>query len=140
MRFGVRRLSIRGRISARTSWKRHVRHSMGFKAPRGMGLFTNPKKAIYNRAYNRTTVSVDDLLKPARASSGASYSGSNAAGEAFAIGIVTVGIALAFLMWLGLSFKWAMILIVGGGIHAVAGPAGVVLTLIIIGVIASYLS
>lgn len=63
MRFGVRRPSIKGRISARTSWKRYVRHSMGFKAPRGAGWFTNPKKALYNRVYNRTTVSVDDLFK-----------------------------------------------------------------------------
>jgi hypothetical protein len=28
---------------------------MGFKAPRGMGWVTNPKKALYNRVYNRTT-------------------------------------------------------------------------------------
>jgi hypothetical protein len=29
---------------------------MGFKAPRGWGWVTNPKKALYNRVYNRTTL------------------------------------------------------------------------------------
>lgn len=28
---------------------------MGFKAPKGMGWLTNPKKAAYNRVYNRTS-------------------------------------------------------------------------------------
>ena len=56
MKFGFRRPSLRARISARTSWKRVVRHSFGLKAPRGYGWLTNPKKAAYNRVYNRTTV------------------------------------------------------------------------------------
>lgn len=55
MRFGYRRPSWKKRIAARTSWKRYVRHSLGFKAPRGYGWLTNPKKAAYNRVYNRTT-------------------------------------------------------------------------------------
>ena len=33
-----------------------MRHSLGLKAPRGYGWLTNPKKAAYNRVYNRTTV------------------------------------------------------------------------------------
>jgi hypothetical protein len=56
VKFGVRRPSIRKRIAARTSWKRVVRHSLGLKAPRGYGWLTNPKRAAYNRVYNRTTV------------------------------------------------------------------------------------
>lgn len=56
MKFGIRRPSLRKRIAARTSWKRVVRHNLGFKAPRGYGWITNPKKAAYNRIYNRTTV------------------------------------------------------------------------------------
>jgi len=55
MKFGLRRPSLRKRIAARTSWKRVVRHSLGVKAPRGWGWITNPKKAAYNRVYNRTT-------------------------------------------------------------------------------------
>jgi hypothetical protein len=45
MKFGIRKPSIRKRIAARTSVKRYIRHSLGFKAPRGMGWITNPKKA-----------------------------------------------------------------------------------------------
>lgn len=55
MKFGFRVPSIKKRIAARTSVKRFVRHSMGMKAPRGMGWLTNPKKAAYNRVYNKTT-------------------------------------------------------------------------------------
>jgi len=55
MKFGFRVPSIKKRIAARTSVKRFVRHSMGVKAPRGMGWLTNPKKAAYNRVYNKTT-------------------------------------------------------------------------------------
>lgn len=55
MRFGFRRPSIRKRIAARTSVKRYVRHSLGLKAPRGWGWLTNPRRAAYNRVYNRTT-------------------------------------------------------------------------------------
>ena len=62
MRFGFRRPSFRGRIAARTSWKRYVRHSLGFKAPRGLGWVTNPKRAAYNRIYARTTVDPVKLL------------------------------------------------------------------------------
>jgi len=55
MKFGFRRPSLRRRIAARTSLKRYVRHSLGFKAPRGWGWLTNPKRAMYNRIYYRTT-------------------------------------------------------------------------------------
>ena len=56
MKFGIRTPSLTKRIAARTSLKRYVRHSLGLKAPRGLGWLTNPKKAAYNRVYNRTSV------------------------------------------------------------------------------------
>jgi hypothetical protein len=55
VRFGFRVPSLKKRLSARTSLKRYVRHSVGFKAPRGWGWLTNPRKAAYNRVYSRTT-------------------------------------------------------------------------------------
>lgn len=55
MKFGFRIPSIKKRIAARTSVKRVIRHNLGLKAPRGMGWFTNPKKALYNRVYNKTS-------------------------------------------------------------------------------------
>lgn len=62
MKFGLRIPSLTKRIAARTSVKRYVRQSLGLKAPRGWGWVTNPKKALYNRVYNRTTFGVGDLL------------------------------------------------------------------------------
>ena len=55
MKFGYRTPSLKKRIAARTSLKRVVRHNLGFKAPKGFGWFTNPKKAAYNRVYSRTS-------------------------------------------------------------------------------------
>jgi hypothetical protein len=55
MKFGFRKPSLKKRIAARTSVKRVIRHQLGFKAPKGFGWLTNPKKAAYNRIYNKTT-------------------------------------------------------------------------------------
>ncbi len=43
------------RIAACTSFKRVIRHNIGFKAPRGMGWITDYKKALYNKVYNKTS-------------------------------------------------------------------------------------
>lgn len=58
MKFGFRRPSIRKRIAARTSVKRYIRQNLGFKAPRGWGWLTNPRRAAYNRIYYRTTFGI----------------------------------------------------------------------------------
>lgn len=63
MKFGIRKPSIRKSIAARTSVKRVLAHSLGLKAPRNYGWLTNPKKAAYNRIYNRTTVGFWSLLR-----------------------------------------------------------------------------
>jgi hypothetical protein len=55
VKFGPRIPSLRKRIAARTSPARFIRHSLGLKAPRGLGWLTNPKRAAYNRIYNRTS-------------------------------------------------------------------------------------
>lgn len=62
-KFKVRKPSIKKSIAARTSLKRIVHHRMGWKAPKGWGWLTNPKKASYNRSYNRTTLSFWSLLR-----------------------------------------------------------------------------
>lgn len=66
MKWGLRKPSLRGRIAARTSWKRYVRQSLGLKAPRGFGWITNPRKAAYNRLYRRTSFGLGDLFKTRR--------------------------------------------------------------------------
>lgn len=63
MKFGIRKPSLRKSIAARTSVKRIVKNSLGLRVPRGYGWLTNPKKAAYNRAYNRTTISWVSLLR-----------------------------------------------------------------------------
>jgi hypothetical protein len=54
VRFGFRVPSLKKRLAARTSLKRFVRNNLGLKTPRGWGWLTNPRKAAYNRVYNRT--------------------------------------------------------------------------------------
>jgi hypothetical protein len=63
MKVGIRTPSFSKSIAARTSWKRRLRHSAGLKAPRGYGWLTDPRKAAYNRIYNRTTFSFWGLIK-----------------------------------------------------------------------------
>lgn len=63
MKIGMRKPSLKRMISARTSPKRLVRHSLGLKAPKGWGWLTNPKKAAYNRVYSRTSFSILSILK-----------------------------------------------------------------------------
>lgn len=63
MKFGMRKPSVKKMISARTSPKRFIRHNLGLKAPKGYGWITNPKKATYNRVYNRTSFSFFSILK-----------------------------------------------------------------------------
>jgi hypothetical protein len=77
MKFGLRSPSLKSRIAARTSWKRVVRHSMGLKAPRGMGMLTNSKRALYNKVYNKTSFSIDDLARKGRSHSSTPSSNNN---------------------------------------------------------------
>lgn len=62
MKFGIRIPSLKKSIAARTSVKRVIRHSLGIKAPKGIGWLTNPKKASYNHIYSRTTFSFKSIL------------------------------------------------------------------------------
>ena len=55
MKFGFRIPSLTKRIAARTSIKRIIRHNLGFKAPKGFGILTDPEKAIYNKVYSKTS-------------------------------------------------------------------------------------
>lgn len=88
MKFGIRLPSLKKKFAARMSFKRIVRHNFGLKAPRGLGWFTNPKKAAYNRVYSRTTVSADRLL---RSSSGPSSAAG--CGCLLLLGLGVVGMA-----------------------------------------------
>jgi hypothetical protein len=62
MKYGMRKPSPRKSFAARTSSKRIIKNALGLKAPRGYGWLTNPRKAAYNRVYNKTTFSFWSLL------------------------------------------------------------------------------
>ncbi|MED1850368.1 hypothetical protein P4V33_01750 [Brevibacillus borstelensis] len=63
MKFGLRKPSLKKRISARTSPKRQLVHRAGLKMPRGWGWLRSPKKYAYNKVYTRTTFDIFALLK-----------------------------------------------------------------------------
>ena len=70
VKFGVRKPSLTRSFKARTTgrWKRAMKRSINpFYGKRGMG-WLHPKRAMYNRIYHRTTVSVWDLFKVAGSS------------------------------------------------------------------------
>ncbi|WP_283124147.1 hypothetical protein [Angelakisella massiliensis] len=65
MKFGLRTPSPMRSLKARTtgkmkrSLKRAINPCYGKK---GMGLINDPKKAVYNKIYNKTTIGVSDLI------------------------------------------------------------------------------
>ncbi len=63
MKFGIRTPSLKRMISTRLSPKRQLVNVLGLKMPRGYGILRNPKRAIYNKIYNRITINVPRLIK-----------------------------------------------------------------------------
>ncbi len=60
MKYGVRKNSVKKSISARTTGrvKRKLKRMVNpFYGKKGMGWINNPKKALYNKIYRKTTVS-----------------------------------------------------------------------------------
>ena len=66
MKFGMRTTSLKKSFKARTTGKakRALKKAIipGY-GKKGMGWITNPKKAAYNKIYNKTTFSIFDLFK-----------------------------------------------------------------------------
>jgi hypothetical protein len=66
MKFGMRKPSIKKSLSARTTGraKRAVKKAFipGY-GRKGMGWLKDPKRAVYNKIYNKTTFSIFDLFK-----------------------------------------------------------------------------
>ena len=66
MNFGLRKPSLMKSVKARTTGKikRKIKSSVNpLYGKKGIGLITNPKKAIYNKVYKKTTFSFFDLFK-----------------------------------------------------------------------------
>lgn len=65
MKFGMRKPSVKKSIKARTTGKlkRQVKKAVNpLYGKKGMGIINDPKKAVYNKVYNKTTIGVSDLL------------------------------------------------------------------------------
>ena len=66
MKFGYRKPSIKKSIKARTTGKikRKAKKAINpLYGKKGMGFVNNPKKAVYNKIYNKTTVDATKPLK-----------------------------------------------------------------------------
>ena len=64
MKIGMRKPSIKKSISARTTGKlkRTIKKTVNpLYGKKGMGVINNPKKALYNKVYNKTTFGVKDI-------------------------------------------------------------------------------
>lgn len=66
MKIGLRTPSLKKSFKARTTSK-HKRQLKSAIDPtygkKGIGWFKNPKKALYNKIYNKTTKSIFDIFK-----------------------------------------------------------------------------
>ena len=65
MKIGIRTPNLNKRIKARTTSKikRQLKASINpLYGKNGVGYINDPKKAVYNKIYNKTTMSVDDLI------------------------------------------------------------------------------
>ena len=65
MKFGIRKPSIKKSLKSRTTGrlKRNMKKVVNpFYGKKGIGFITNPKKAIYNKVYNKTTVDLRNLI------------------------------------------------------------------------------
>ena len=63
MKLGLRKPSIGKSIAARTSAKRIVKNKLGLKAPRGSRILIDPKRAMKDKIYRKTTFSIWDVFK-----------------------------------------------------------------------------
>lgn len=66
MKFGIRKPSIKKSIKARTTGrlKREIKKQIipGY-GKKGMGWIKNPRRALKNKIYKKTTIGVGDILK-----------------------------------------------------------------------------
>ena len=66
MKFGIRKPNLKSSLKARTTGraKRAVKRAVipGY-GKKGRGWVTNPKKAAYNKVYNKTSIGVSDIIR-----------------------------------------------------------------------------
>lgn len=66
MKVGMRKPNLKKSFKARTTGKakRAIKKAIipGY-GKKGTGMIKNPRKAVYNKVYNKTTFSIKDLFK-----------------------------------------------------------------------------
>ena len=66
MKFGMRKISLKKSLKARTTGKakRAIKKALipGY-GKKGSGWIKNPKKSAYNKGYNKTSFSIFDIFK-----------------------------------------------------------------------------
>ena len=69
MKIGMRTPSLKKSLKARTTskWKRQTKKALipGY-GQKGVGWIKNPKKALYNKVYHKTTFGLSDLFTPSK--------------------------------------------------------------------------
>lgn len=103
MKMGVRKPSLKKSLKARTTGKlkRSLKKSVNpLYGKKGIGMINNPKKAVYNKVYNKTTVSaakVAGVNTSKTTSTNAKKANSNNAGIDFLVGLSFIASIVFFI-------------------------------------------
>ena len=65
MKIGIRKINLKNRIKSRTTAKlkrKAKRTFIPWYGKKGMGWINDPHKALYNKIYNKTTISVEETV------------------------------------------------------------------------------
>lgn len=74
MKIGMRTPSLKRSLKARTTskWKRQIKKAVIPEyGQKGIGWIKNPKKAMYNKVYSKTTFGLSDIVKSSKEKSSA---------------------------------------------------------------------
>ena len=105
MKYGIRKPSISKRVSARTTGKinRSIKKAVNpYYGKKGFGYINDPKKAVYNKIYNNTTIGVDDIAKACNKSSKSAVDGviGVASGIVFTVFIIAIIAICVIASWI----------------------------------------
>lgn len=109
MKFGVRKPSLKKSVSARTTGraKRKLKRMVNpFYGKKGMGWIRNPRKALYNKVYRKTSVSSKKMV--------------SGVGSLLALPFIAVIYMAIFLIWFSVRLIWWVCVMVVNGIIALA--------------------
>ena len=120
MKIGIRVPSIKKSIKARTTGrvKRAIKSSINpLYGKKGMGWINNPKKALYNKVYNKTTVGVTDILGDETKNTSKTGGALNGIGSIFGLigSLIQIAVALIQLIFYGallIGIIWVVIQII----------------------------